>query len=211
MQNPQVSLPPLGQANQRLLPRTQQSRGRSTTRPINKQKLPPFNIATLFKIPICSTPKRQAQEQILRQQDFFRITQPIRQQELQNRARGPERKRSLDSTGPCTRNQTQSCNATNAGSLIKLTVEINRIQIKALLDSESSANFISSTAALRARLKPYQKQEPYFLHVANREEMPIKSGITHALVTKLNIQGHQEKIHLDVFSLAAHNVILELP
>jgi hypothetical protein len=60
IQNLQVSLLPLGQANQRLLSQTQQSRGRSTTRSINKQKLPPFNIATLFGIPICLTPKRQA-------------------------------------------------------------------------------------------------------------------------------------------------------
>jgi hypothetical protein len=41
--------------------------------------------------------------------------------------------------------------------------------------------------------------------------MPIKSGITYALVTKLNIQGHQEKIHLDVFGLAAYNIVLGLP
>jgi hypothetical protein len=83
--------------------------------------------------------------------------------------------------------------------------------MKALLDSGSSANFISGTAVLRAGLKPYRKQEPYFLHVANGEEMPTESGITHAIVTELNIQGHQEKIHLDVFSLAAHNVVLGLP
>jgi hypothetical protein len=211
MRNPQVSLPPLGQANQQLLPRTQRGRSRSTTHPINKRKLSSFDIATIFRIPIYSTPKGQARERILQQQDFFRITQPIRRQELQNGAREPEQRRDFDSTGPCTRNRTRSCNATNAGSLIKLTVEINRIQIKALLDSGSSANFISGTAALRAGLKPYQKQEPYFLHVANREEMPIKSGITHALRTKLNIQGHQEKINLDVFGLAAHDVVLGLP
>jgi hypothetical protein len=59
--------------------------------------------------------------------------------------------------------------------------------MKALLDLELLANFISSTAALRARLKPYWKQEPYFLYIANREEMPIKLGITYTLVTKLNI------------------------
>jgi hypothetical protein len=64
---------------------------------------------------------------------------------------------------------------------------------------------------LRAGLKPYRKQEPYFLYIANREEMPTESGITYAIVTELNIQGHQEKIHLDVFSLAAHNIILGLP
>jgi hypothetical protein len=59
--------------------------------------------------------------------------------------------------------------------------------MKALLDLGLSANFISGTAALRAGLKPYQKQEPYFLYVANGEEMPIELGITYALRTKLNI------------------------
>jgi hypothetical protein len=59
--------------------------------------------------------------------------------------------------------------------------------MKVLLDLGLLANFISGTAALRARLKPYWKQELYFLYIANREEMPIKLGITYTLVTKLNI------------------------
>jgi transposase InsO family protein len=83
--------------------------------------------------------------------------------------------------------------------------------MKALLDSGSSANFISGTAVLRAGLKPYRKQTPYSLHVANGERMPTESGISHAVNTELNIQGHQEKIHLDVFGLAAHDVVLGLP
>jgi hypothetical protein len=62
--------------------------------------------------------------------------------------------------------------------------------MKALLDLGLSANFISGTAVLRARLKPYRKQEPYFLYVANGEEMPTELGITYAIVTELNIQGH---------------------
>jgi hypothetical protein len=59
--------------------------------------------------------------------------------------------------------------------------------MKALLDLGLLVNFISGTAALRAGLKPYWKQEPYFLYIANGEEMPIKLGITYALVIKLNI------------------------
>jgi hypothetical protein len=65
IQNPQISLLPLEQANQQLLPQTQQSRGRSITHSTNKQKLPPFNIATLFRTLIYLIPKGQAQEQIL--------------------------------------------------------------------------------------------------------------------------------------------------
>jgi transposase InsO family protein len=83
--------------------------------------------------------------------------------------------------------------------------------MKALLDSGSSANFISGDAALRAGLKPYLKEEPYPLHVANGERMPNESIIKHEAMTKLDIQGHQEKICLDIFGLAAHDVILGLP
>jgi hypothetical protein len=55
------------------------------------------------------------------------------------------------------------------------------------LDLGLLANFISGTAVLRAGLKPYRKQEPYFLYIANREEMPTELGITYAIVTELNI------------------------
>jgi hypothetical protein len=59
--------------------------------------------------------------------------------------------------------------------------------MKALLDSGSSANFISGDATLRARLKPSLKKDPYLLHVANGERMPYKSLIRHEVVTKLDI------------------------
>jgi hypothetical protein len=41
--------------------------------------------------------------------------------------------------------------------------------------------------------------------------MPHESLIKHKVITKLNIQGHYKKICLDVFGLAAHNIILGLP
>jgi hypothetical protein len=82
--------------------------------------------------------------------------------------------------------------------------------MKALLDSGSSANFISRDATLQARLKLSLKKEPYLLHVANGERIPHKLLIKHKVVTKLNIQGHYKKICLDVFGLAAYNIILGL-
>jgi hypothetical protein len=61
------------------------------------------------------------------------------------------------------------------------------MQIKALLDLELLANFISSTAVLRARLKPYCKQTPYSLYIANRERILTKLGILYTVNTELNI------------------------
>jgi hypothetical protein len=79
------------------------------------------------------------------------------------------------------------------------------------LDSGSLANFISRDATLRAGLKPSLKKDSYLLHVANRERMLYKLLIKHEVVTKLDIQEHYEKICLDVFSLAAYDIILGLP
>jgi hypothetical protein len=83
--------------------------------------------------------------------------------------------------------------------------------MKALLDSGSSANFISGDATLRAGLKPSLKKDLYPLHVANGERMLHELLIKHEVVIKLDIQGHYEKICLDVFGLAAHDIILGLP
>jgi hypothetical protein len=82
--------------------------------------------------------------------------------------------------------------------------------MKALLDLGSSANFISRDAVLRAGLKPSLKEEPYPLYVANRERMLYELIIKHEARTKLDIQGYQEKLCLDIFSLAAHDIILGL-
>jgi transposase InsO family protein len=62
-----------------------------------------------------------------------------------------------------------------------------------------------------AGLQPYQKREPYPLHVANGQRMPDESMIRREIVVKLSIHGHQEEICLDVFGLAAHDIILGLP
>jgi transposase InsO family protein len=83
--------------------------------------------------------------------------------------------------------------------------------MKALLDSGSQANYISGKALFEAGLQPYQKREPYPLHVANGQRMPDESMIRREIVVKLSIHGHQEEICLDVFGLAAHDIILGLP
>jgi transposase InsO family protein len=83
--------------------------------------------------------------------------------------------------------------------------------MKALLDSGAQANYVSGEAVLRAGLQPSLKECSYELHVANGEQMPQESLIRHEVLTTLDIQGYQWKGCLDVFGLAAHDVILGLP
>jgi transposase InsO family protein len=83
--------------------------------------------------------------------------------------------------------------------------------MKAFVDSGSDNNYISGEAALRAGLQPRLKRTPYSLQVANGQRMPGESTIKHEVSTKLHIQGHQETIYLDVFGLAAHDIILGIP
>jgi hypothetical protein len=83
--------------------------------------------------------------------------------------------------------------------------------MKAFIDLGSNNNYISEEAALRAGLQPQLKQTLYLLQVANRQRMPRELTIKHEVSTKLHIQGHQETICLDVFGLAAHDIILGIP
>jgi transposase InsO family protein len=83
--------------------------------------------------------------------------------------------------------------------------------MNALLDSGSQANYISGTAMVRAGLHPFLKKRPYPLHVANGERMPQESVIKHEVSTTLHIQETKWIGTLDVFGLAAHDIILGLP
>jgi transposase InsO family protein len=83
--------------------------------------------------------------------------------------------------------------------------------MKALLDSGSQANYISGPALFKAGLKPRSKETPYPLHVANGAEMPGEPVIKHEVETKISVQGYHTEQTLDVFGLAAHDIILGLP
>jgi transposase InsO family protein len=83
--------------------------------------------------------------------------------------------------------------------------------MKALLDSGSSANYISGSAALRAGLRPLLKQESYRLHVASGAEMPHDAAVTHETTAMVTIQNYNMRIPLDVFGSAADDIILGLP
>jgi len=83
--------------------------------------------------------------------------------------------------------------------------------MKALLDLGSQANYISGPALLKAGLRPRSKEILYPLHVANGEEMPGESVIKHEVETKISTQGNHVEQTLDVFGLAAHDIILGLP
>ena len=84
--------------------------------------------------------------------------------------------------------------------------------MQALVDSGSQANYVSAHAVRKAGLTQLRKQQPYPLHVANGEPMPNEERITHEVrQVTLSIQEHEEKIDLDVFGLATHDIILGLP
>ena len=84
--------------------------------------------------------------------------------------------------------------------------------MKALLDSGSQANYVSARAAFVAGLRPLKKRVPYPIHVANGQPMPEQSEIRHEVISvPMEIHGHQEKLTLDYFGLATHDVILGLP
>jgi predicted aspartyl protease len=72
----------------------------------------------------------------------------------------------------------RSINNIRINHLIKLTVFVKDVQLKALLDSGAQGNYISRTAADRARLSPQYKKNPYPLQVANGELMPGEDKVT---------------------------------
>lgn len=79
----------------------------------------------------------------------------------------------------------------------------------ALIDSGSQENYISGTAVLKAGLQPVLKQTPYPITVADGSNGGL---ITHEVYEELNIMfGRISKVRLDVFGLAAHDIILGLP
>ena len=83
--------------------------------------------------------------------------------------------------------------------------------MQALVDLGSQANYVSAHAVRKAGLTQLRKQQPYPLHVANGEPMPNEERITHEVrQVTLSIQEHEEKIDLDVFGLATHDIILGL-
>jgi hypothetical protein len=81
----------------------------------------------------------------------------------------------------------------------------------ALLDSGSQANYISWKAMTKAGLRPFRKRQSYPLHVAKGQKMPGDAIIEHEVTRILHIQDNQWKMNLDVFGLAAHDIILGLP
>jgi transposase InsO family protein len=83
--------------------------------------------------------------------------------------------------------------------------------MKALLDCGAEDNYVSARAVFLAGLQPLRKAKPFSISLANGEEMPGQEQITHEVTTVMEMQGHTERITLDFFGLAIHDVILGLP
>jgi hypothetical protein len=88
-----------------------------------------------------------------------------------------------------------------------VSVVLNGVQIKALVDSRATENLVSARAVFAAGLQPLKKQQPYLLHIGNGQTSIIQHEV---LRVPLELHKHHEKINLDYFELATHNVILGL-
>ena len=105
----------------------------------------------------------------------------------------------------------RSINSIGTDHLIKLTVSIGDVQLKALLDSGAQGNYISRTAVERAGLQPRYKKNLYPVRVANGEPMPGEDTVTLEIRgAPIQLQHHAEKLDLDILGTAAHDVILGL-
>jgi hypothetical protein len=80
--------------------------------------------------------------------------------------------------------------------------------MKALVDSGATENLVSERAVFAAGLQPLKKQQPYPLHMGNGQTSIIRHEV---LGVPLELHKHHEKIDLDYFGLATHDVILGLP
>jgi hypothetical protein len=87
-------------------------------------------------------------------------------------------------------------------------VVLNGVRVQALVDSGASENLISARAVFAAGLKPLKKRNPYSLRMGNGQTSIIRHEV---LGVPLDIHAHHEKIDLDYFGLATHDVILGLP
>jgi hypothetical protein len=176
---------PLGQAMQRALPRRSELANRVYEVSRNQRQMFQQELATLLEREVSTTLGYEGMER-LRTRSFFR-TAPT-----------SARDRSINSIG--------------TNYLIKLTIQLGGVVMKALLDLGAQGNYVSCTAVERAGLMLRYKTNPYPLRVANGELMPGEENVTlEVRGAPLQLQDHKETLDLDILRTAAHDVILGLP
>ena len=96
------------------------------------------------------------------------------------RAQGTERLRTRQAFFRAALESARDCSINNIGInyLIKLTVFVKDVQLRALLDLGAQGNYISRTAVDRAGLLLQYKKNLYPLQVANRELMLGEDKVT---------------------------------
>jgi hypothetical protein len=80
--------------------------------------------------------------------------------------------------------------------------------MKTFVDSGSDADCISKKAALRVGLQPSRKKTPHALHGETGQVLPQTSVTGHEVHTTLQIQEQNQRMTLDVISLADFDIIL---
>lgn len=93
-------------------------------------------------------------------------------------------------------------------------VQIYGLKLRAMIDSGATGNFISRETALRKSLPIQRKRKPYQLYVVSGEKISEDDGWvlfeTKPMVLTM-LQGHQEKIQLDLVVMESHQIILGMP
>ena len=58
-----------------------------------------------------------------------------------------------------------------------VTVKINRVNLKVIINTEATSNFISRRVVKQARLRPGRKESVYRLNLINGSEPKVNEGI----------------------------------
>ena len=96
--------------------------------------------------------------------------------------------------------------------MLKIWAEANTFTIRATLDSGSQGNLVSRQwveAMKWAGIQPRDKKRAYSACDINSQN--IQARVDQEIEVNLDINGHQEKIVLDILDLSRHKVVLGIP
>ena len=100
---------------------------------------------------------------------------------------------------------------TGRGQQLFLTVHINGITLRAMVDSGATGNFMDHTTAIRHGFKLVRKERPYHLFALDGDAIGSKNGQVTIQTDKLDmktLRGHTEDIKFDVTNLGTHKLVL---
>ena len=91
---------------------------------------------------------------------------------------------------------------------LEIRISIDKyLTVKALVNSETIRNYITTVYTQRKKILTIQKSKCYSLKLFNRQQKQMKKKIKFLFII---VQQHHEKISFDVVELIIYNLILEI-